>query len=209
MRVRSAARIHLISLPLVAAGVLLTAGCDSAAPPPKKPTPVVKSGEDHDHDHDHDDDHGHHHHHHAEKGPHGGALVAIGDDAAHLEVVLDAQTGKVTAYVLDGEAEKPVSIKAASLELTFALEADDHDHEEGDDTKKDGLGEELVTGSVVLAAVEPDEAGLAAEFSGIAEALKGAAEFDASVKSITIAGKEFKEVKFEYPEGNEHDHHHH
>src|SRR5262245_53273298 len=31
----------------------------------------------------------HHHHAHGEKGPHGGALVALGGHAVHLEVMLD------------------------------------------------------------------------------------------------------------------------
>ncbi|MSR56455.1 MAG: hypothetical protein EXS05_02135 [Planctomycetaceae bacterium] len=204
MLVRAAARVYSFSLPLVAAGLLLTAGCESQTPAPKKGVtapPGTKAGEEHDHGP---------HHHHAEKGPHGGALVAIGDDVAHLEVVLDAETGKVTAYILDGEAANPVPIKAKSLELTFVREAaHDHDHEDEGEEHADDHDDDEVTGAVVLEAVTPDPNGMATEFAGVVEGLKGADEFDAVLTTFSVAGKEFKQVKFSYPEGNEHDHHHH
>ena len=47
------------------------------------------------------------HEHHA---PHKGTLVEFGEEFAHLELVIDAATGRVSAYVLDGEAEKSVRI---------------------------------------------------------------------------------------------------
>ncbi|MFN0052783.1 MAG: hypothetical protein ACKV0T_11370 [Planctomycetales bacterium] len=150
----------------------------------------------------------HHHHSHGEKGPHGGALVAIGDDAAHLEIVLDAETGKVTAYVLDGEAKSPLTIKAASLELTYSKEAD-HEHEEGDHDHDDDADELGETGTIVLTAVSPADDGACSEYAGESEALRGVDEFDAVLSAITIAGREYKKVEFNYPEGNEHDHHHH
>lgn len=183
--------------PFVVAGLLLPAGCGDQAP--TKPAPVAKAG-------DHDGEEGHHHHHsHGEKGPHNGALVAIGEDAAHLEVVLDAETGKVTVYILDGEAKNPIPLKADKLELAFTKE---HDHAEGAGEKK--AAEELPeTGTLVLAAVEPGADGSTSVYAGESEALKGADEFDAVLTSISIGGKDYPNVKFNYPEGNEHDHHHH
>src|SRR5580765_6586359 len=95
-QMRSAGNLFV---PLVAGGLLFLTGCPGDTSPVVKPgtsqNATAKSGDGHDHDHEH------HHHHHAEKGPHDGALVAIGHDDAHLEVVLDADTGTVTAYVLD------------------------------------------------------------------------------------------------------------
>src|SRR5438045_6213064 len=111
--VRPAARVYV---PFVAGGLFFLTGCPGETPQPKKPVTTATGHADHDEDHDHD-----HHHHHADKGPHGGALVAIGEDDAHLEFVLDADTGKLTAYVLDGAAEKPVAIKQAKLQLAFSL----------------------------------------------------------------------------------------
>src|SRR5881628_3178191 len=56
------------------------------------------------------------HEHHA---PHGGALQVLGEEAAHVELSLDTKTGKLTAWVLDGEAERPVRIAQPSLHLTL------------------------------------------------------------------------------------------
>jgi hypothetical protein len=57
--------------------------------------------------------HGHEHH-----APHDGTLVELGEEFAHLELVLNAQTGTLTVYVLDGEAEQSVRIAQPEIELT-------------------------------------------------------------------------------------------
>src|SRR5690349_11141156 len=49
--------------------------------------------------------------------PHKGTLIEFGEEFAHLELVLDAATGKLTAYALDGEAEKAVRVKQATIEI--------------------------------------------------------------------------------------------
>src|SRR5262245_1267113 len=111
----------IVVFPLVAGGLFILGGCPGETPAPTKTTTTSAAGHQHqdgdeDHDHDHD-----HHHHHAEKGPHGGALVAIGEDDAHLEIVLDADTGTLKAYVLDGEAANPVAIKQENVQLAVTL----------------------------------------------------------------------------------------
>ena len=47
---------------------------------------------------------------HQHKAPHKGTLVEFGEEFAHLELVLDQATGKISAWVLDGEAEKAVRV---------------------------------------------------------------------------------------------------
>jgi len=198
-------------VPLVAGGLLCLTGCPGETPQPDKTgkaaqTDQAKPGGDHDHGH----------HHHAEKGPHGGALVAIGQDDAHLEIVLDAEAGTLTAYVLDGHAEKPFPIKQKNLQLAITLEHDhdEHAHDEhghdADDEKKgdDEKRDESEPFPLMLAAVSPGEDGKAAEFSGQSDELKGAHEFEAALTSITIGDSQFKGVPFKFPEGNEHDHQH-
>ena len=69
-----------------------------------------------DHDHDHDHDHGHHHH-----APHHGSLTMLGEHVAQIELVVDAEAGKVEAYILDGEAEKPLVVDQTDLELAITL----------------------------------------------------------------------------------------
>jgi hypothetical protein len=191
---------HLF-LPLVAGGLLCLTGCPGETPQGGMSGKAVQTSKSAHSADDHDHDHGHHHH-HAEKGPHGGALVAIGEEAAHLEFVLDAETGKLTAYVLDGEAEKPLAIKQANLQLALTLEK----HEGAKDEKKEDLPESTLV--LMLAAVSPAADGTATEFAGQDDKLKGADEFEAALNSITVGDKQFKAVSFKYPEGNEHDHHH-
>lgn len=143
------------------------------------------------------EEHGHHHHHDA-KGPHDGALVVLGDEAAHLEIVLDSDTGKLTAYVLDAEAKGAVHVTQQSLELAVIVGSKE-------EAKKKG---EVPDPQVVkLDAVSPSDKGETTEFAGQSDALKGVKEFDAVLTSITISGKEFKATEFNYPEGNEHHHH--
>lgn len=38
--------------------------------------------------------------------------MALGEEFGHLELLLNKETGELTAYVLDGEAEKPVRLGA-------------------------------------------------------------------------------------------------
>lgn len=123
------------------------------------------------------------HEHHA---PHGGTLVEFGEEFAHLEIVLDAENGWLTAYALDGEAEQSVPLAQTEIEIEIEkpqkfvvkLEAE----------------ENALTG---------ETKGATSEFSGQNERLRNLKEFDALVKSITIRGREFKNVSFNFPKGNE------
>ena len=135
---------------------------------------------------------GHHHHH---KAPHGGCLVAVGDHFAHVEFVLDAATGKLTAYVLDGEAEKAVRIKQKEIKLKI----------EGLGDKKFEL--ELVAVANVLSG---EAVGDTSQFEATHEKLKGAKHFDGEIDKIEIKGQKTKNVEFDFPHGNEggHDHKH-
>ena len=185
-------------VPLVAGGLLLLTGCPGETPQPKKPaTTAAHAGHNHDDDHDHDHEH---YHHHAEKGPHNGALVAIGEEDAHLEFVLDADSGTLKAYVLDGDADEAVAIKQASLQLAVTLTKG------ADDDDKGGLPEDAVI--IMLSAVSPAADGSTSEFAGQSDTLKGAEKFAANLTTVTVGGKTFKNVAFKYPEGNEEDHHH-
>jgi len=125
------------------------------------------------------------HEHHA---PHGGALQVLGEEAAHVELVLDEKTGKLTAYVLDGEAEKPVRIAQDVLRLKI-------------------VGVAGVDAVVELKAVANDltgeKIGDTSQFEGASESLRGATRFDGVLESITARGVTFKAVPIGWPGGNE------
>src|SRR5215203_2036407 len=49
--------------------------------------------------------------------PHGGTPVVVGSHGYHLELVRDAEKGRLQAYVLDGHAEKYVDVPEKSFDL--------------------------------------------------------------------------------------------
>ncbi len=54
---------------------------------------------------------------HVHTAPHGGTLFEIGEHAYNLELLRDAATGKLTAWVLDGHAENFVRLSIPAIEL--------------------------------------------------------------------------------------------
>lgn len=137
--------------------------------------------------------HAHHHH----TAPHGGALVVLGEEFAHIEFVLEESTGKLTGYVLDSEAEKPVRLTQKSIEL-----------------KINGLkmGQAITLQLNAVANVLTGETeGDTSQYEGQSDVLKGVTEFRAQITSIAVKGQHFADVDFDFPEGNEGEHgeHHH
>lgn len=126
------------------------------------------------------------HHHHP---PHGGTPVVLGNEDYHLELVLDAPTGRLQAYVLDAEMENFIRTAAPSISITASV---------------NGTERELV-----LAAVANPETGETVGDTSLFEAradwLKGASAFDGELRSITIRGAAFTGVKFNFPKGNDTD----
>jgi hypothetical protein len=113
----------------------------------------------------------------------------LGDEEYHVELVLDASAGKLQAYVLDGEMENFVRSTDHALEIAAIVGG--------------------ARQSVVLEAVPNPETGETvgdtALFEGRADWLKTAGSFDAVLKSVTIRGTSFTEVKFNFPKGNDAD----
>lgn len=136
------------------------------------------------------------HAHHEHTAPHGGTLVVLGEEFAHVEFVLEETTGKLTAYVLDGEAEKPVRLTEKTIEL-----------------KINRLNSEQ-TMALQLQAVPNvltgETEGDTSQFEGQLDALVGTTEFQVEIASIAVKGQTFTDVDFNFPEGNEgaHDDHH-
>lgn len=136
------------------------------------------------------------HAHHEHTAPHGGTLVVLGEEFAHVEFVLEKATGKLTAYVLDGEAEKPIRL----TENTIGLKINRLNPEQTMALQLQAVP------NVLTGETEGDTS----QFEGQSEALEGATEFQAEIASIVVKGQTFTDVDFEFPEGNEgqHEEHH-
>src|SRR5687767_806069 len=53
--------------------------------------------------------------------PHGGTPVVVGSHGYHLELVRDAEKGRLQAYVLDGHADKYVDVPESSFDLVATV----------------------------------------------------------------------------------------
>ena len=137
-------------------------------------------------------DHGHQHEHTA---PHGGTLVVLGEEFAHLELVLDPGAGSLTGYILDGEAENAVRIGQEDIDIKIRDTLPS-----GGESDKSGYALILKPVSNVLTG---ETAGDTSEFAVQSDRLKGVRKFDAVISAIEIKGRAFRNVGFRFPEGNE------
>ena len=149
-----------------------------------------KGGHDHEQEDTHETDA-----HHEHTAPHGGTLVVFGEEFAHIELVLDQTTGKLTGYVLDGEAEKSLRLSQKTIELKI--------HQE------DIQSEFTLQLSGVADVLTGETEGDTSQFAAQSDRLKGTSEFHAEIVSIAIKGQMFTDIDFEFPEGNEETHSEH
>jgi hypothetical protein len=127
---------------------------------------------------------------HEHKPPHHGTLVRFGDEFAHLELVLDPAAGRLTAYALDGEAEKPVRLKARSIAILVK--------------PRTPAGQPFTLSLMPVANPLTGEVkGDTSEFTASVSRLEGLSDFDGKVKDLRIRGSRFHDVGFNYPKGNE------
>jgi hypothetical protein len=133
-------------------------------------------GGDHDHAHNHGDGHGH-------KAPHGGVLVDVGDEFCHLEFVQEPESNRLQLHVMRFHPkEGPLKISMAQIEVGATTG-----------------GEEK---AIVFKPVELD--GITATdhptslYMAEVDWLKNAADFNGTVKKLTIEGKIFSEIAFQF-----------
>ena len=97
--------------------------------------------------------------------PHGGELLELGEEEAHLELIHDSKTGSVTVYVLGKDAKTAVAVAAPTIVVAT----------------KDGPQE------FALTAVNPKADGTADTWKGTHAGLM-AEPLDGRIR-VTIAGK--------------------
>ena len=124
---------------------------------------------------------------HEHRAPHGGTLVEFGEEFAHLELVLDPAIGRLTGYLLDGEAEGALRLEQAEIRIRVQ-------------------GSPPVPDVVLKALGNPltgETPGDSSQFEGQSDALKGRASFDGAVVKVRVKGRDFGDVAFAFPMGNE------
>ena len=151
---------------IIAAAFL--AGCDKAGPQTAAPKA--------EHKHEH-------------KPPHGGTPVELGNEEYHVELVLEAASGRLKAYVMDGELENFVRIPAESFEITARFPGK----------------EEALTFKAVRNNATGEKIGDTSLFEAEADWLKTTTTFDAVIKMLAVRGKEYRNIAFNFPKGNDTD----
>jgi hypothetical protein len=125
---------------------------------------------------------------HEHTAPHGGSLVEFGEEFAHLELVLDASTGTLTAYALDGEAEEPVRVAAATIDMKIVPDG--------------ATAPQAISLLAVENALTGERVGDTSQFRAIVPALKGQSRFRGTIADIRLRGQRFTDVEFEFPAGH-------
>ena len=113
--------------------------------------------------------------------------MVLGEEAYHLELLLDSATGTLTAYVLDGHMDNFIRIAAPAIEIDIV-------HPDG---------AKRLTLSAVESASTGEKTGDTSHFSGTHPLLKGVTQFDAILPRIDIRSRVFEQVRFNYPKGTE------
>lgn len=126
------------------------------------------------------------HEHHA---PHGGTAVVLGDEVYHIEFVLEPGSGKMQAYILDGEMENFIRTDISSFEVVAST----------------GGEKRTLLFKAVADAATGEKVGDTALFEAEADWLSSIKMFDGVLTEITIRGSRFDGVKFNFPRGNDHD----
>jgi hypothetical protein len=122
---------------------------------------------------------------HAHTAPHGGTLIELGDHAYNLELVRDAASGKLTAYVLDGHAEHFIRLKAPAFELVAS----------------GGPEKRVLLFRATANAATGETVGNTSQFEAQADWLKTEASFDATLTALEIRGTNFTSIPFNFPRG--------
>lgn len=161
-------RASFLVIPLVA---VLALGCGKAGQnPEEKSIKEGAGGRSHSHEH---------------KAPHGGTVVILGDEEGHLEMVLDAKAGALTAYVLDGHMESFVRLPVES----FVVKA------------RFGGSEHALRFEAVGSRATGEKPGDTSMFVAKADWLKTQDAFDAELENLEVRGRIYRGVRFSFPSG--------
>lgn len=132
-------------------------------------------------------------HAHASHGPHDGAIIELGDENYHAELVHGEATGKVTVYILDSAAKNAVPIEASEITVNV---------QQGEQGRQFKLAAEPDAG---------DSAGKSSRFSSTEAELGAALDAEEAKAALVleIAGVQYRgEIAHDHEVGHEHGHDH-
>jgi hypothetical protein len=113
----------------------------------------------------------------------------LGNEDYHVELVLDATTGRLQAYILDGEMEDFVRSTSSSIRI---------------DSTVDGKPAS-VTLEAIANPVTGETKGDTSLFEGQADWLRSRKSFEGVLSTLSIRGAEYGGVRFNFPAGNDSD----
>jgi len=122
---------------------------------------------------------------HAHTAPHGGTLVELGQHAYALELVRDAATGKLSAFILDGHAENFIRLKAPSFTLVATV----------------GGEKRPLTFQPVANPATGETVGDTSQYDAQADWLKTTAAFEGTIHALEIRGSKFEHIAIRFPGG--------
>lgn len=122
-------------------------------------------------------------HAHVHAAPRGGALVVLAEEGAHVEILLDPGTGRLSLLLLGAHAERPVRSTQPSIAVTLTIDGSDHEVELAAQASE-------LTG---------ETAGDTSEFAAQVPALVGAEQFAGIIHSVDARGATYLGVSFTYP----------
>ena len=108
--------------------------------------------------------------------------MELGDEFAHVELVLDPSDGSLTAYFLDGEAEESVRLKQPSLKLSINAQG-----------SRPAQVVELAAQANILTG---ETVGDSSEFSVTTPSLIGMRSLSGNLGEIVVKGVDFLDVRF-------------
>lgn len=129
-------------------------------------------------------------HHHEHAPPHGGTLVELGEELAHVEVVFDRAAGCLTVYLLDGDAEGPV--RTRQEKIAARLERLDIDGR-----PLPGLTPVALFLAPAASALTGETAGDASQLAACDPVLRGHARLRGALERVEAKGRSFDAVAFE------------
>ena len=112
--------------------------------------------------------------------------MTLGDEEVHIEFLVDAEAGTVTAWFFKPHMERYLRIKAESFAVLAKLPN----------------GEARLTFAAVANAGTGETVGDTSQFVARADWLAGARSFDAVLPEVSVRGTVYRSIAFNYPNGN-------